>query len=205
MKQKNTGLIIKANLEMHYAQIPNKLLRDARLGLKSKGLLSILLSLPSDWAVYKTQLQQFSTDGRDATISAFNELIKFGYIVSVKKINNKGQFSGYEYIVYNEPASPFPENPKTVNPNTDNTALQIKKVQKKEITNKDTSNILVRKINLEKGLYTYFNTNSGEWLFESLTPKKKSLLTPDELLCYQKEENLFEQYLKTKYVKYEKL
>jgi len=113
----NRGLIVKSKETKNFAVIPNKLLRDENLSLKAKGLLCLLLSLPDDWAVYKGQLQQFSSDGRDATINAFNELVDKGYIIGIKRINEKGQFDGWDYVVYSESTvsnikNPIPENPK---------------------------------------------------------------------------------------------
>ena len=149
MKHQNTGLIVKSKLTEQFTIIPNSILKDEKLSLKSKGLLCILLSLPSDWAVYKTQLQQFSMDGRDATIKAFDELVERGYVVSIKRINEKGQFMGYDYVVYNEivagdTKNPIPENPKTDNPKTENPSLQSTNEQSKERQSiiLDTSNIL---------------------------------------------------------------
>ena len=92
MKQKNTGLIVKSKLTEKFTIIPNEILTDRNLSLKGKGLLCILLSLPNDWAVYKTQLCTFSKDGRDATIKAFDELVENNYITSVKRIDSKGRF-----------------------------------------------------------------------------------------------------------------
>lgn len=142
MKLNNTGLIVKSKLEVPFVQIPNKVLRDPALSLKAKGLLSILLSLPNDWCIYKTQLPSFSKDGRDATIAAFDELVKAGYIVGVRRHNSKGQFAGYDYVVYNEPATPFPENPITDKPISDNPSLQIQTVQTNNKEIKNTTNIL---------------------------------------------------------------
>lgn len=117
----NRGLIVKSKQATDFAIIPNKLLRDTNLTLKAKGLLCLLLSLPNDWAVYKTQLQQFSSDGRDATVSAFNELVDKGYITSVQRFNAKGQFDGWDYVVYSEIVLPDTNNPITENPVLGNT------------------------------------------------------------------------------------
>jgi hypothetical protein len=129
MKQKNTGLIVKSKLTEKFTIIPNEILTDRNLSLKGKGLLCILLSLPNDWAVYKTQLCTFSKDGRDATIKAFDELVENGYITSVKRIDSKGRFMGWDYVVYNERINPIPENPKWDNPKQENQSLQSTKEQ----------------------------------------------------------------------------
>ena len=120
------------------------------MSLKAKGLLCLLLSLPPDWIIYKTQLSQFSSDGRDATTCAFNELVEMGYITSVKLVNEKGQKMGYDYIVYDEipygdsykpiTENPFTENPFTENPSLLNTNILNKKIQNKKINNNIRSN-----------------------------------------------------------------
>lgn len=162
MKQQNTGLIVKSKLEVPFAQIPNKLLRDPNLSLKAKGLLCILLSLPNDWSVYKTQLASFSKDGRDATIAAFDELQKSGYVIGVRRHNSKGQFAGYDYVVYREPLTPFPENPKTDNPNTENPSLQIKNVQIQNEQIKNTS-IILGKLELKNIICTNLNLRTEQF------------------------------------------
>jgi hypothetical protein len=99
----NTGQIVKSKGENPYAQIPNKMLRDERLSAKAKGLLCLLLSLPSDWVIYRTTLSQYFKDGYDAINSGWKELEELGYIVSVQMIDkDSGQFGGYNYIVYFE-------------------------------------------------------------------------------------------------------
>ena len=141
---KNTGLIIKSKLTENFTTIPNSVLNDPNLTWKAKGLLCKLLSNRSDWAVYKSQLQQFSKDGRDSTSSAFNELIEARYIVSIRRHNEKGHFLGWDYVVYDEPTptkpitdKPITENPISVNPSLINTNIK----NTKEINN-NTSIIL---------------------------------------------------------------
>jgi hypothetical protein len=137
MKLQNTGLIIKSKQTEKFTIIPNEVLKDQKLSLKAKGLLCILLSLPTDWAVYKSQLQQFSTDGRDATTASFNELVDNGYITAVRRINSKGQFMGWDYVVYNERVEPITENPITENPYSVNPSLLS---TNKQSTNKQNTN-----------------------------------------------------------------
>ena len=49
-----------------YTVMANHHLRDERLSLKSKGLLSLILSLPDDWRISIEGMTQFSADGKDA-------------------------------------------------------------------------------------------------------------------------------------------
>lgn len=149
-ESRNTGLIVKSRLTENYTVTPNHIWRDDNLSLKAKGLLGVLLSLPSDWSIYKTQLCNFSKDGRDATIAAFNELVENGYVMSVKRIDaNTKRFLGHDYIVYDtkipsgDTKNPIPENPKTEIPKTENPSLLSKDKQSKEILSKELeSNIL---------------------------------------------------------------
>lgn len=105
----------------------NHHLRDERLSLKSKGLLSLILSLPDDWRISIEGMTQFSSDGKDAIRSAIRELTDAGYITRAQTHSEAGTFSGYDYIVHetpvSSPSSGFPtmENPTTENPTLRNT------------------------------------------------------------------------------------
>ena len=110
-----------------YTVMANHHLRDERLSLKSKGLLSVILSLPDDWRISIEGMTQFSADGKDAIRSAIRELTDAGYITRAQTHSEAGTFSGYDYIVHETPvASPssgFPtmEKPTTENPTLRNT------------------------------------------------------------------------------------
>lgn len=110
-----------------YTVMANHHLRDERLSLKSKGLLSVILSLPDDWRISIEGMTQFSADGKDAIRSAIRELTDAGYITRAQTHSEAGTFSGYDYIVHETPAaspsSGFPtmEKPTTENPTLRNT------------------------------------------------------------------------------------
>ena len=110
-----------------YTVMANHHLRDERLSLKSKGLLSLILSLPDDWRISIEGMTQFSSDGKDAIRSAIRELTDAGYITRAQTHSEAGTFSGYDYVVHETPtASPssgFPtmEKPTTENPTLRNT------------------------------------------------------------------------------------
>ena len=113
-----------------YTVMANHHLRDERLSLKSKGLLSLILSLPDDWRISIEGMTQFSADGKDAIRSAIRELTDAGYITRAQTHSEAGTFSGYDYIVHETPAaspsSGFPtmEKPTTGNPTTENPTLR---------------------------------------------------------------------------------
>lgn len=63
-----------------YTVMSNCHLRDKRLSLKAKGLLSQMLSLPEDWDYTLTGLAYINLESKDAIRSAVNELESAGYI-----------------------------------------------------------------------------------------------------------------------------
>ena len=86
-----------------YTVMANHHLRDERLSLKSKGLLSVILSLPDDWRISIEGMTQFSADGKDAIRSAIRELTDAGYITRAQTHSEAGTFSGYEYTIHETP------------------------------------------------------------------------------------------------------
>jgi len=100
-----------------YVMISKEPLQNATLTWKAKGLLSYLLSLPDDWKINITDLQNRAKDGRDSVANTINELIAAGYIIR-EKARATGKFDGYDYVVYEKP--PYPEKPYTDKPFTEN-------------------------------------------------------------------------------------
>lgn len=107
-----------------YTVMANHHLRDERLSLKAKGLLSMLLSLPDDWEISIRGLASIVTDGVGAVQTGINELIEAGYIVRRRQHADTGAFAGFEYIIHEIP--PCTENPYTGKPYTENPAQSSK-------------------------------------------------------------------------------
>ena len=104
-------------------------LKDKALSLKSKGLLSVMLSLPEDWDYTLKGLACISKDGVDAIREAVRELERAGYIVRTRMRNEKGQLKNTEYVIYERPVpvsekpveeTPVQESPMLENPMQDN-------------------------------------------------------------------------------------
>lgn len=76
-----------------------------------------MLSLPDDWNYSVAGLVKLSKDGKDSVMSALAELEKFGYLTRVQLTNEKGQFAGIEYHIFEEPQA---ENPVSENQNSAN-------------------------------------------------------------------------------------
>lgn len=82
--------VIKRRHTNQYAQIHNNPLQNDLVDLRAIGLLSHLMSLPSDWVIYKTQLyKKFSRKNIDA---AWKELASKNYIIGFNcYVNGKKQ------------------------------------------------------------------------------------------------------------------
>lgn len=80
--------------------VPNELVTDWRLSLKSKGLMLVLLSRPANWRFKVSGLAAFCHCGRDAIRTALEEMEAAGYLERKQGRAERGKFGGNEYIVY---------------------------------------------------------------------------------------------------------
>lgn len=113
-----------------YTVMANHHLRDERLSLKAKGLLSLILSLPDDWDISIQGLATIVSDGIASVRSGIGELMEAGYIQRELGHAEGGTFAGYVYTIHETPAAaPSCENrttapscsfPTTENPTTGN-------------------------------------------------------------------------------------
>ena len=128
-----------------YTVMSNHHLRNGKLSLKAKGLLSMMLSLPEDWNYTTRGLAKICKEGVDAIGNALRELETAGYIVRHQLRDRQGRISDTEYVIYEQPqprqpetpgadtdvpdtASPDTENPDMVKPDTEKPAeLNIEK------------------------------------------------------------------------------
>ena len=101
--------------------------KEKGMSLKAKGLLSLMLSLPDTWDYSVSGLVKLSKDGKDSVMTALAELEKFGYLTRTQMVNEKGQFSGVEYNIFEEPqketavpANPISDNEKSEKSHSEN-------------------------------------------------------------------------------------
>ena len=95
---------IRVEKSNSFSQISNRTLQDQTLSFKARGLLSYMLSLPQDWDYSIAGLAAKSDkDGISAVRSGLDELIAAKYIYRQQSRSSKGNFDGYEYIVYEVP------------------------------------------------------------------------------------------------------
>lgn len=145
--------VFRVQKTQNYTIMSNHHLRNKALSLKSKGLLSLMLSLPEDWDYTTRGLASICKEGVDSVCATVRELEAAGYIIRRRVRDKNGQMRGMEYTVLEEPQPPQPEpgqaapdcaqpkqaKPKREKPVQDNPAQLNTKRQKKEIT-KNVSN-----------------------------------------------------------------
>ena len=133
-----------------YTVMSNHHLRNAGLSLKSKGLLSMMLSLPEDWNYTTRGLAKICKEGTDSIGSALKELERAGYIVRNRLRDSKGKIVDVEYVIYETPHPPdtgqpcedAPDTacPDTENPDMDNPCLENRPQLNKEKRNPEEQN-----------------------------------------------------------------
>lgn len=93
---------IKSNREEGYIVMGNYHLKDRRLSLKAKCLLSLMLSLPDNWDYSILGLSSICVESRDTIRKILNELKVNKYLKVIETRDGNGRFD-YEYIIYKKP------------------------------------------------------------------------------------------------------
>ena len=83
--------VFRIERNKNYTVMSNYHLRDTTISLKSKGLLSMMLSLPDEWNYTTRGLAKICKEGVDAIGGALRELEKAGYIVRRVVRNERGR------------------------------------------------------------------------------------------------------------------
>lgn len=162
--------VIRVHKTANFTVMSNYHFKEKKMSLKSKGLLSLMLSLPEDWDYSVSGLATLSSDGKDSINSALKELEKFGYLTRKRLTNSKGQFAGIEYNIYEQPQ----ENPIAEKP------IQDKPIQDNPISEKPTQLNTYSINHLKNELYNELNTNEAELagLYEDYIEMRENMKAP---------------------------
>ena len=138
-----------------YTVMSNYHLKDKGLTLKSKGLLSMILSLPEEWNYTTRGLASICKEGVDAIGSALKELETAGYIVRRQLRGTNGRITDTEYIIYEQPQPKKPDMlpPDVVSPDTENPDMVRPDMEKPAELN-------IEKLNTEKTITYGSSTDS---------------------------------------------
>ena len=132
-----------------FTVMSNYHLRDERLSLKAKGLLSLVLSLPEKWDYSIKGLEKICKDGKASVASALKELEKFKYLEREQILNEKKQFKGFSYVFYEFPRIPYPENRDTENPYLENPYTENPDTENPPQLNTN-NNVITKELNTNK-------------------------------------------------------
>jgi len=169
-----------------YTVMANFHLKDTGLTLKSKGLLSMMLSLPDEWNYTTRGLAAICREGVDCIGAALKELETAGYIVRTQLRDEKGRITDTEYIIYERPqrqpnpASPYMASPYTARPDTENPDMDKPYTAKpctENPTQLNTNELNMYPINTEKSI-TY-----GSNPYQSNPNSYKQRTGSDEKRC----------------------
>ena len=159
--------VVRVHKNANFTVMSNYHFKERKMSLKAKGLLSLMLSLPDDWNYSISGLVTLSKDGKDSVMSALAELEDFGYLVRNRTTNEKGQFSGIEYNIYEQPQGDLP-------------SADIQKADKQQEDNANTEN--------QPQLNTKLtNKNNNKELKELNTNKELDLSPYKEILSHIKD------------------
>jgi predicted transcriptional regulator len=122
--------VIRVVKNKNYTTVCNNLFKDKRISLKAKGLLSLMLALPTNWDLTIKGLEKICKEGSRSIASTIKELIDKGYIERNQRRDN-GNFAGYDYYIF--------EAPKRYNADTRNAIMQNSTQLSKEIINNVTN------------------------------------------------------------------
>ena len=90
-------MIVRVNKNKNFTVMSNVHLKDKRLTLKAKGLLSVVLALPDDWDYSIEGLTAISREKEGAINSALKELKNCGYLKITKKMPGETGSGRIEY------------------------------------------------------------------------------------------------------------
>ena len=126
---------IKTKKDKNYTVLDNTFIQDLRLTWKAKGLMTYLLSLPDDWCIHLSELEEHAADGKDSLKTAIKELKIYGYLIATQKKNEAGRFCETVYTVIEKPLAekPLAEKPPLLNTNIQST--NVNKVLNEQSTN----------------------------------------------------------------------
>jgi hypothetical protein len=165
--------VVRVHKTKNYTVLSNYHFREKDMSLKAKGLLSLMLSLPDTWNYSVSGLVTLSKDGKDSVMSALAELEKFRYLERERITNDKGQFAGIEYHIYEAPKEekpladiPIEENSTLENPIAENPSqLNTNQLITKSIKN-NTEELNIYKPEVEEDIEVILATISYPSLVE---------------------------------------
>ena len=97
--------VFNTHKSREFVSVDNKIIGNPKISAKAKIVLIYLLSKPSGWKIYESDIVAHMRESRFAVRAAIKELTVLGYIKKGKKrVKKNGRFDGYQYDVFDVPA-----------------------------------------------------------------------------------------------------
>ena len=197
--------VFKVNKNNNYTVISNTHLKERKMTLKAKGLLTLMLSLPPDWDYSIEGLISICVEGERAINSTLNELKEFGYLRIEKLPPRKGK-NQFEYIynIYEKPLKK--EERQLKNVEVQNVGLQNVKLQSEAVQNQgqlNTNTLSTKELNTYSLFMEKWNELAKECelsLIKSFTENRRKKLF--ELLEKFTQEEILETMFKIKNINF---
>ena len=145
--------VFRINKSKNYTVMSNYHLKDKKLSLKAKGLLSIMLSLPDEWDYSINGLIKISKEGERAIKSTLQELKTNKYLTVTKLYPNQTESKKIEYI-YDIFENPKKENQGVHFVGVENVSVQnAGQLNTKKLNTKNKKKNIKEKSNFEQRTY----------------------------------------------------
>lgn len=184
--------VIRINNTKGFTVMSNYHFQDKEISLKAKGLLGLMLSLPSNWDYSVNGLIAIVKENKAAIQTALKELEEHKYLKRTRVQDETGRFD-YVYDVYEKPYDklPWTENRCTEVRCTENQP----QINTKELnTNKEKT---IKKESIDSVIHNYTDSEdlSGALLdFKEMRKAMKKPLTPRAMKqCLKKLDGLDEE------------
>ena len=155
--------VIRVNNTKGFTVMSNYHFQDKEISLKAKGLLGLMLSLPSNWDYSINGLVAIVKENKVAVQSALKELEEHKYLKRTRVQDETGRFD-YVYDIYEKPYDKLPwtenrctdiqctENQPQINTNKQNTKELNTNNSLKENSKKETVNSVIAEYTENKDL-----------------------------------------------------
>ena len=160
--------VIRVNNTKGFTVMSNYHFQDKEISLKAKGLLGLMLSLPSNWDYSVNGLVAIVKENKAAVQTALKELEEHKYLKRTRVQDETGRFD-YVYDIYEKPYDKFPctenrctenqctenrctENQPQINTNKQNTNKQNTKEYKEKNIKKESVNSVIAEYTESKEL-----------------------------------------------------
>lgn len=128
--------MIRVNNTKGFTVMSNYHFQDKEISLKAKGLLGLMLSLPSNWDYSVNGLATIVKENKAAVQSALKELEEHKYLKRTRVQDETGRFD-YIYDIYEKP---YDKLPWTENPCTDVQCTEVRCTENRPQINTNKQN-----------------------------------------------------------------